>query len=266
MEMHSGLTGADIASGLRRLGLTRGAEVEVHSSLSSLGWVEGGADTVVDALMEVVGDEGAIIMSAYHLTKPLPLSAEDQKRGILAKVRFLDEDEDYPTGMGVIVDQFCKRPGTVMGEGLHRVCAWGHNAHLHSQGYEHLLDVDGWVLMIGVDIHRQSSMHIAEGRVSMPEEINQIGIVPADILLDYPEERWYIQYGETPEDAWGKIQDESERRGWIRHERIGNADCRLCKARPVVELYEESLRKDPFGLFGIRSISSTGLDKTNGMA
>jgi aminoglycoside 3-N-acetyltransferase len=50
------LTRTAIEEGLRRIGLSRGDIVEVHSSLSSLGWVEGGAATVVDALMNVVGE------------------------------------------------------------------------------------------------------------------------------------------------------------------------------------------------------------------
>jgi hypothetical protein len=33
--------------------------------------------------------------------------------------------------------------------------------------------------------------------------------------------------------------------------RIGQAACMLFKARPVVGIYEEWMRRDPFGLFGI---------------
>lgn len=53
------LTKRDIEEGLRKLGLDRGDVTEVHSSLSSFGKVRGGASTVVDALMNVVGEDGA---------------------------------------------------------------------------------------------------------------------------------------------------------------------------------------------------------------
>jgi aminoglycoside 3-N-acetyltransferase len=46
--------------------------VEVHISLSSLGYVVGGAGTVIMALLSVVGEEGAIIMSAYPVTPAIP--------------------------------------------------------------------------------------------------------------------------------------------------------------------------------------------------
>jgi len=245
------LTQKDIEDGLRQLGLGRGNAVEVHSSLSSLGWVEGGALTVVDALMNVVGEEGALVMSAYNVTPPLPLTAEEKARGIIAKVRFLEDDSDERTGMGTITDELRRRPGTVLGTGDYRVCAWGHNADLHSKGYEYLLDIDGWVLCLGVDIHRCSSMHIAENRVGIPGEITKIFEAPEDILRDYPDDTWYVQYGSTPDDAWGKVQDEADRRGLIKRHRIGRADCMLFKARAVVAIYEEALRVDPFGLFGV---------------
>jgi len=42
--------------------------------------VDGGASTVVKALMEVVGEEGAIVMSAYRVTLPLPLTEEEKAK------------------------------------------------------------------------------------------------------------------------------------------------------------------------------------------
>ncbi len=46
---------ADMAEGLRSVGLARGPVVLRHSSLSRVGFVEGGGEAVVDALLEVVG-------------------------------------------------------------------------------------------------------------------------------------------------------------------------------------------------------------------
>jgi aminoglycoside N3'-acetyltransferase/uncharacterized protein (UPF0276 family) len=251
------LTRGEIEDGLRRLGLRRGDAVEVHSSLSSFGWVEGAAATVVDALMHVVGEEGTIVMSAYPLSLPLPLTEEERARGILAKVRILREDAGggvYPpqrTGMGAIADEFRRRPGTVLGTGIHRVCAWGRHAALHSKGYEYLIEADGWVLLLGVDIHRCSSMHIAEGRAGIPDAITRRFAVPEDVQRDYPEDTWYVAYGSTPDDAWQKVQDEAEGRGLVQRRRIGRAECMLFKARAVVGIYEEFLRADPYGLFGV---------------
>lgn len=253
--MQNTLTQKDIVKGLERLGLERGMAVEVHSSMGSLGWVEGGAPTVINALMEVVGEDGAIVMSAYLVTPLLPLTEEETREGITAKVRKLDENTSCKTGMGVIVDTFCRYPNTHLGTGINRVCAWGHNAKLHSRGYEYLLSIDGWVLLIGVDIHRCSCMHTAEDKVEMPGELLERLELPEEIRRQYPRADWYVEYSEPGqpllEDAWGKVQNEAECRGLIRRGTIGKAECMLFKGKPVVDIYEEFLRADPLGLYGI---------------
>ena len=243
------LTQADIEAGLSWLGLEKGHIVEVHSSLSSFGLVEGGPSTVVDALMKVVGKEGALVMSAYPVSKPLPLSEQEKAWGILAKVRTYGEEYHGPTGMGVIADEFCRRPGTVLGPNWHRSCAWGWQAAQLSQGYQVLLEMDGWVLLLGVDLTRCSSMHQAE-KSPLPPEIARYFELPAEISRQYSDD-YYLAYGQTPDNAWLKIQATAERQGLIKIGQIGRAACRFFKARPVVELYAEALRTDPWGLYGV---------------
>jgi len=247
------LTQMEIERGLRDLGLQRGDAVEVHSSLSSLGWVEGGAEAVIAALIAVVGSGGAIVMSCYPVSPPLPLTDEDRARGIAWKVRWLPPDTKERTGTGTVADAFRWRPDVVCGEDCHRVCAWGRDAALHAaQGYAHLVAVDGWALLIGVDIYRCSSMHLAE-RVPVPQAIVQCFALPDDIARDYPEEEWGIGYGGTPGDPWRTVWDDAERQGLIRHGRIGQADCSLFRARALVRIYEEMRRTDPYGLFGLEA-------------
>ncbi len=163
-DVQSSVNREDIISGLRTLGLASGDAVEVHSSLSRFGRVAGGADTVIAALMEVVGPTGALVMSAYPLSPAIPLTDAERARGITWKVRKLPENTTEKTGMGAIVDAFRQRPDVVCGSGTHRVCAWGHDAVAHSKGYRHLLDIDGRALLLGVNIHSCSSLHQAENR------------------------------------------------------------------------------------------------------
>ncbi len=47
------VTKTEIKKGLQDIGLSSGMSVEVHSSLSSFGYVEGGAATIVSSLMEI---------------------------------------------------------------------------------------------------------------------------------------------------------------------------------------------------------------------
>ena len=59
------VTRSEIVAGLQALGVRRGSILLVHSALSSLGWVEGGADEVIDALLDVLGAEGTLLMPTH---------------------------------------------------------------------------------------------------------------------------------------------------------------------------------------------------------
>ena len=239
-----------LVAGLRQLGLAEGYAVEVHSALSSFGQVAGGAPTVIEALMQVVGPTGALIMSAYPVSPAVPLTDAERARDITWKVRKLPADSHQKTGMGAIVETFEQRLDVVCGSGIHRVCAWGHDAQQHSGGYQHLLALDGWVLLLGVTIHRCSSLHLGED-VPLPEAISRIWRVPEHIRRDYPEDEWAVGYGETPNDAWQTVWNEAEQQGMICQQQIGQAECFLFQAKPLVEIYRDMRRNDPFGLFEI---------------
>ena len=53
---------SDIADALKRAGLQKGDSVMVHTSLGKIGYVCGGAQTVIEALTETVGEEGTVMM------------------------------------------------------------------------------------------------------------------------------------------------------------------------------------------------------------
>ena len=52
----------EIIQKLREVGLEKGDAVMVHTALKRMGYVCGGAQTVIEALMEVVGKDGTIMM------------------------------------------------------------------------------------------------------------------------------------------------------------------------------------------------------------
>ena len=54
-----------LVNNLVELGVEPDSTVIVHTSLSALGWVAGGAQAVVEALLETVGAGGTIIMPAH---------------------------------------------------------------------------------------------------------------------------------------------------------------------------------------------------------
>lgn len=246
------LTQAQLEVGLRALGVADGMALEVHSSLSAFGHVVGGAETVIAALMRIVGPEGALVMPAFPYSPEQPLTEADLEHGLTTKLRILHPDCPARTGMGVIADTFRHRSDVICGPGFHRVCAWGKDAAEHSRGFQHLLDVGGRALLLGVDIHRLSAMHHAESRAGgVPAAVRACFAAGEDLARTYPRERWYVEVGATPEDGWAKVQDEAFRRGLVTEGRIGAARCLLMPIGQVIGIYEDALRVDPYGLFGI---------------
>lgn len=246
----SQVTYEDILVGLKEAGLQQGLLAEVHSSLSSFGQVDGGAETVIRALMDAVGPEGGIVMPAFRISPPLPMDDWDMARGMTLKLKILPEDHKGRSGMGVIADTFARRPDVMTGKGLFRVSAWGKDREINSQGFQNVIDSGGLGILLGVDIYRLSSMHYMEGE--LPEEIRAIFRPSEEVRQRYPEEEWFVETGVPPVMAWYKIQDEAYRRGYIRDTYIGTCKCMSFVVKDVVGLYKEALETDPLGLYGLR--------------
>ena len=146
----------DLINGFCKAGIIKGDEIEVHSSLSSFGYVDGGAETVISALKEAVGDNGSIFMPALRLSPELPLTEDDKKAGITSKIKILPENRTH-SAMGIIADTFRMMPDTVTGDGIFAVSGWGRNANeageppvkpwysIQAQAYEKGLIREGYI-------------------------------------------------------------------------------------------------------------------------
>ena len=113
-----------LKSALTDLGIEKGMILEVHSSLSSFGELEGGAETIINTLKEIVTEEGSIFMPAFRLSKELPLSEEDKELGITVKIKVLPPGSDR-TAMGIVADTFRKHPDTYTGQDIISTSGWG---------------------------------------------------------------------------------------------------------------------------------------------
>jgi len=249
------VTKEDIKVGFQRLGIKEGSILGVHSSLSSFGYVEGGANAVLEALFETVGYTGTIVMSTYLLGRPVELTEEDIARGISWKVkRFAFDDLSTPSGMGIIANTFRRHPDVVRwNDPIHSVSAWGKDADVFCQSFKPLVEAGGKILLLGVQMDRCSALHIAEERVQLPENIRKLmkWEVPAELLKVYSPDKWLIGC----KGVWGDfliVQEEAEKLGLIDSTTIGAATVRLFEAKSMVDLYEKLLIENPYRMFGIK--------------
>lgn len=168
------VTQRDIEEGLRRVGLQMGDCVLVHSSLSRFGYVEGGLDTVIDALIHMLGPDGTLIMSAITASTKFVIEcirASNEDR--TADVKPFDV-ENMRTWAGKIPESFRKRPGVSRSlHPTHSVSAYGKLAEKMCSGHENapgpcgkhtpymrLAEIErGFVLLLGVNHQSNTTIH-----------------------------------------------------------------------------------------------------------
>ncbi|UCD58095.1 MAG: AAC(3) family N-acetyltransferase, partial [Candidatus Hydrogenedentota bacterium] len=103
------VTARKIVADLHSLGLDKGVNIVVHSSLSSLGHVEDGADAVIAALLEVIGETGTLVMPTFTFP-PEPAFDVDSTRSTT----------------GLLTETFRKREGVYRSaHPTHSVAAFG---------------------------------------------------------------------------------------------------------------------------------------------
>ncbi|MBN2882081.1 MAG: AAC(3) family N-acetyltransferase, partial [Clostridia bacterium] len=104
---------------LRELGIKKDEILIVHSSLSSIGWVCGGAQAVVSALLEVLGEKGTLVMPAHSgdWTDPANWSNPPVPKEWIPIIRenmpAFDKRMTPTRGMGKIADTFRTLPETL---------------------------------------------------------------------------------------------------------------------------------------------------------
>lgn len=82
----SAILKADIKRKLKEIGLESDDNVIVHISLKSMGYVCGGAQAVIEALIETVGENGTIVMPTQSWKNLAP------ETGVHGKV----DEKDWP--------------------------------------------------------------------------------------------------------------------------------------------------------------------------
>ncbi|MBN8694966.1 MAG: AAC(3) family N-acetyltransferase [Bacteroidetes bacterium] len=168
----TGITQQKLVDDLKKIGLQKGDSVLVHSSLSKIGFVEGGPATVVNALFEVIGEEGTLLFPSFP--------AKGRNKTHLEEHPFFDI-KNTPSQMGSITEYFRKL------EKVHRsfhptdpICAKGPLAEYYTNSHfgqltpynEHspfrkLCDKKGKILMLGTTLNGAcTNLHTLEDAVN----------------------------------------------------------------------------------------------------
>jgi len=186
-----------LADDIRRMGIRRGDVLMVHSSLKSIGWVEGGADTVIDAFLSVIGvpkrGEGAPHPDGSGLKAPrwgtpdgvmfvptLTATFAASPWTNLNKHAF--DPKETPSRVGKITDVFWRRPEAYRSEHpTHSLAAIGRSARELVKGhggdastfdkhgpYGKYVRLGAKVCFIGTSLRCNTTLHVTEDWAGLP--------------------------------------------------------------------------------------------------
>ena len=185
------LTVTSLAEQLRACGLAEGQTVLVHLAMSKLGWIIGGAEAVILALLTAVGDSGTIMMVTNNPNNTDPFEWEHPPVPEEWWQTIRDHTPAYnplttpSTGMGVVPELFRTWPGAVRStHPAFSLAALGPRAEYLVADHDlsedsgdrsplgKLYELDGHVLLLGVNHGNNTSLHLAEFRADYPGKRN----------------------------------------------------------------------------------------------
>jgi aminoglycoside 3-N-acetyltransferase len=216
------------------LGMRSNMTVMAHSSLSQVGWTEGGPVTVIRALLKVLEPHGTLVMPA-----------ESPHLSTIREHLPVFDPWTTPTTMGAIPEAFRTYPGTRRSNHpLVSVCANGRRADeitaehalefCEGRGtpFEKLYDLDAYTLLLGVGFDRCTSLHYAESLV--PARRTTISGFP---VIENGQRVW-VETSDMAADNGVHFPVVGKRfvdRGDVQVGRIGEADSTLFSTRALVD-------------------------------
>jgi aminoglycoside 3-N-acetyltransferase len=247
--MEQDISQADIAGDLQKIGVQEGDILLVHSSLSALGRVTGGANAVIDALLEAIGPEGTLLMPSF-------LSGSEHeicRRGCVFDLR------TSPCEVGLIPETFRKRPGVIRsinpthctaGLGKHAAeLLAGHQDCMVSVGknspYHKFVQTEGKILLLGVTHASNTTLHLVENINGAPTVCRELF---KPVAIDTAGQEWVVPtHPHMPglKRQYSRVESELLETGIQVNGKVGQSISRLINARQMAEVIGERVKKDP---------------------
>ena len=238
----------DAVKAFAKLGVVSGDTLLFHSSIKSIGWIDGGAKTIADALVHSVGPDGTLVAPTFTFARnpepvPLidPLNDGCDTGAINAAVlrmpnsrRSLALTHSFAV-IGRHQSEICDiRP---------EICPLGDEGPFHA-----LMELDAKILLIGVAYTHCTAGHFAEYLCHVP--YRETIVQPARIKTPdgSTRETSLVLYGPKsgvpyPPRNFNRAGDMLEQRGLVSIGTLGNAYIRLFKIRDFVSLVQEKWRE-----------------------
>lgn len=232
---------------LESTGIDRKGTVLMHSSMKSIGEVEGGADTVLNALSEFM-QEGLLVLPTHTWSY---VNAENPRFYV----------ESSPVCVGILPELFRQREGVLRSyHPTHSVAALGRDAASFVEGGERfdtpchrksawgkLLDRKAKILLVGVDQRRNTFIHGVEEWIDIPGRLTDsheelFTILPDGAEIRVPSRR---HHGLAWSEHFWKVEGILEQQGAIYKAHLGDADMWICDTVKLTDILTAMLLKNP---------------------
>ena len=212
---------ADIKKSLSEFGIKSGDVVIVHSSLSSIGRVEGGADTLIDAFLEIIGSEGTLIAPVFGNLGIFTHTLKERPEAVVS---------DCPLGtvaaIGADAEFICRNH-------------WkADTVHGNDSPYLKIAGLGGYICLLGVDQDRNTTMHSVEALLELPYLETKKAT-----LANGKEKSW--KYYPGPHRDFIGLDHIMRESGRMKTGRIGKAVVRLMKAQDLIDIFMNLGSEDP---------------------
>ena len=239
------LEAADLRRAFKAVGVRRGMILAVHVSLSKFGYVRGGAATVIQALLDVLGPKGTLCMPTHS-------------NSVVGMPPY--EPERSPSNVGAVTEYFRTCPGvqrsahpshSVAGIGPAAAALLGaarpDQAPLARDGFwGKLVDMDGQVLLL-CPVKSATIFHVGETWLDLPQTHLVVHALDAQRrrqVYVLPNAPWHSDHFAAT------MADPLIHRGIMNEAALGENTIRLAPAQAMAQISVEANRRDPLVSLG----------------
>lgn len=248
-----------LSEDLEQLGIKENDGLMVHSSMKAIGAVQGGAETVLDALSGAVR-QGLLVMPTHTWAS-------------MSEMHPVYDRRFEPACVGILPNLFMKREGVLRSfHPTHSVAALGAGAEELIQGeenrttpccregsYGRLYDMGAKIMLLGCGLNRNTYLHGVEEWFGITERLTPETLLLQTVLGNGQKKtcamhKHYKPDGISISEYYIKMELPLAQAGILKTGKVGDASVMVMDARKTADLFTEYLKKDRDAFLDMREL------------
>lgn len=238
-----------LLAGFKTIGVIKGDVLFFHSSLKSFGWVEGGADTIIDSAIEAVSPDGTVVVPTFVQRVNGQQASYSQRQAVWDIDRSVSDVGRITETLRLRSDSYrsndsCNALSAIGREAKEimlehhragpRPSPWGDYSFGHGSPWDWLVERNAVYLLMGVGFNACSLLHYVQ--------------------ILWMEEKYGLKLeGRTfPKFDFSQLGERIRQAGLITETVVGSSRWQAFRTAPVVEYALQTLNNEPGSFQEIR--------------